>query len=187
MLNMEARCPPLVNPKAALVPGGLNKMFERIASSAPGNKTLSESERRELVANNMTEYTVTVLSRPSSSPAIEVSLVLDQSLPPWVVTFDNLVTDEECEALIQLGYKHGYERSEDVGEQKFDGTYDGMKSEGRTSENSWCSSRSGCRDDAIPQRIHSRMAKIMGIPPENSEDFQLLKVTCSGRIFSLFL
>jgi prolyl 4-hydroxylase len=177
MLNMEARCPPLVNPKAALVPGGLNKMFERIVSTAPGNRTtLSDSEKRELVANNMTLYSVTVPSRPSTSPAIEISLVLDQSLPPWVVVFDNFLTDEECDALVQLGYKAGYERSQDVGEKRFDGTYDGMKSEGRTSENAWCSSRSGCRDEDVPQRIHDRMAKVMEIPPENSEDFQILKV-----------
>ena len=34
---------------------------------------------------------------------------------PWVITFDNLLSDEEFDDLIQLGNKEGYERSKDIG------------------------------------------------------------------------
>jgi len=72
-------------------------------------------------------------------------------------------------------HNQGYKRSEDVGTVKVDGTVDGVKSQGRTSENAWCSSRDGCRESAVPQSIHERIAKVLEIPAENSEDFQILR------------
>jgi prolyl 4-hydroxylase len=175
LIDMEQRCPKLQDPDPALIPGGLNKMFERILRTAPGNRTLSEEERRDLQTSGMPEYTVHAHSRPSDEPATHISAALDKSLPPWVVTFENFLTDEECEALIQLGYKYGYKRSEDVGAKQFDGSHAGVQSEKRTSENAWCSEFHGCRKEEVPARIHERMAAVMGIPPQNSEDLQLLK------------
>ena len=81
-------------------------MFERIVDTAPGNRTLDDSERSRLLEEGMTEYTVQVLSRPSDEAAATVDLVNDKSLPPWVITFDDFVTPEECEAMISLGYVH---------------------------------------------------------------------------------
>ena len=172
---MKARCPSLPDAIPALKPGDLNKMFERIVATAPGNRTLTAEEREQLASEEIPEYVVTILSRPSDLPATEVSIVKDRSLPPWVITFDNFLTPEECEKMIELGYKYEYKRSEDVGPLKFDGSHDAYKSEGRTSENAWCSTRHGCRHEEVPTRIHDRMAKVMGIPPENSEDLQILK------------
>jgi prolyl 4-hydroxylase len=173
--SMTTRCPPLPDAVPGLRPGDLNKMFERIVETAPGNRTLSAEERQRLADDQMTEYSVIVHSRPSEEPASEVSVVNDKPLPPWVIVFNDFVTVEECDAMIQLGYKSGYKRSEDVGEHKFDGTTDSMKSKGRTSENAWCTSRDGCKEAEVTVRLHNRMSKVMGIPPENSEDLQLLK------------
>jgi prolyl 4-hydroxylase len=150
-------------------------MFERIVETAPGNRTLTEEEKQQLAADEMTEYSVVVHSRPSDAPATEISSSKDKSLPPWVIVFDNLISPEECEAMIQLGYKYEYKRSADVGAQLFDGSHEAAESTGRTSENAWCSERQGCRNETIPTRIHNRMSKVMGIPPGNSEDLQLLK------------
>jgi prolyl 4-hydroxylase len=150
-------------------------MFERIVAEAPGNRTLSQAESKELADKQIPEYTVTVISRPSTSPTIEVSPILDRTLPPWILTFENFLTPEECKTLIGLGYEHGYERSRDVGDQKFDGSFDGKESVGRTSENAWCSAMKGCRDHDVVKRVMKRMSDVMGIPPENSEDLQLLK------------
>jgi prolyl 4-hydroxylase len=172
---MAARCPPLPDAIPALTPGDLNKMLERIVETAPGNRTLTEEERKQLAADEMTEYSVVVHSRPSDAPATEISLAKDKELPPWVITFENFITPEECEAMIQLGYKYEYKRSADVGVQKFDGSHEAKESKGRTSENAWCSMRHGCRNETIPTRIHNRMSKVMRIPAENSEDLQLLK------------
>lgn len=173
--SMSTRCPKLENVLPALGPGGLNKMFERIVDTAPGNRTLTSSEREELYAKGMTDYTVNVISRPSPEPATDVSASNDKSLPPWVITFDNFVTAEECEEIIRLGYETGYKRSEDVGKRNVDGTAGSVQSKGRTSENAWCSDRNECRSKEVPTRIHNRMAQVMGIPAENSEDLQVLK------------
>ena len=172
---MDARCPALVDAVPALKPGDLNKMFEMIVKNAPGNRTLTDEERLELTTKMIPEYTVSVHSRPSSSPAIEVSAVLDKTLPPWIITLDDFLTPEECQTLIDLGDKAGFERSRDVGKQNFDGSFDGMESSRRTSENAWCSGIKGCRQHEVVQRIMDRMSWVMGIPADNSEDLQILR------------
>lgn len=195
LIDMKSRCPPLPDAKPALGPGDLNKMFQRMVAEAPGNRTLTDEERAQLAAEKMPIYTVHVHSRPSDSPATEVSAVNDKSLPPWVITFEDLVTEEEAQVLIDTATRYGYKVSEDVGPAKFDGTHEvsnasvrdvdvpnaqvhtrsqAVRSERRTSENAWCSHFHGCRDEEVPTRIHDRLAKIMGIPPENSEDLQML-------------
>lgn len=174
LIDIEKRCPKLVDADPALVPGSLNQMFERIVRQAPGNRTVTDEENQELVDSQTPLYTVTVHSRPDPSPPA-ISVAIDKSTPPWVITFDNFLTEEECEALVQLGYKYEYKRSEDVGGVKFDGSIDPVKSEKRTSENAWCSDFQGCRSEEVPKRIHERMSAVMGIPAENSEDLQMLK------------
>eukprot|EP00521_Asterionellopsis_glacialis_P009210 CAMPEP_0195287084 /NCGR_PEP_ID=MMETSP0707-20130614/4297_1 /TAXON_ID=33640 /ORGANISM="Asterionellopsis glacialis, Strain CCMP134" /LENGTH=555 /DNA_ID=CAMNT_0040346809 /DNA_START=40 /DNA_END=1707 /DNA_ORIENTATION=+ len=181
LIDIESRCPPLYDQVPALTAGRLNKMFENIIENAPGNRTLTNEERLELKAKSMPEYTVTVKSRPSESPATEVSSKNDK-LPPWVIVFDDFITPEECQILIDLGYKYKYQRSRDVGAKKFDGSYDGVESTRRTSENAWCPTQKGCRSDDVVQRIHNRMGDVMGIDPENSEDLQLLKYS-SGQFY----
>lgn len=177
MIDHEQRCPK--NPEAvpALIPGGLNQMFQRIVRTAPGNRTsdMTPEELQALKDSGTPLYSVQVHSRPSLEPLTAVDAAQDKSLPPWVITMENFLTDAECENLIALGYKYKYKRSEDVGRQKFDGTFDSVKSESRTSENAWCSDREGCRSEEVPKRVFERMAKVMGIPPENSEDLQILK------------
>lgn len=94
--SISTRCPPRPDDAVpGLKPGDLNKMFERIVATAPGNRTLSEEERTRLLQNNLTEYTVNVLSRPSEEPATTVDLVNDKSMPPWVITLEDFVTPEE--------------------------------------------------------------------------------------------
>ena len=77
------------------------------------------------------------------------------------------LTEEECEAMIQIGYKYEYKRSEDVGEEKADGTFGSVQSSRRTSENAWCSSHTGCRAEELPERVHKRISMVLDIPPEN--------------------
>jgi prolyl 4-hydroxylase len=122
------------NVRPGLLPGELNAMFERIVDTAPGNRT----DRNDFaIDEGMTNYTVTVHSRPKpldddEGPIVSVKRDLEQ--PPWIITFENFISDEECEHLIELGYKSEYKRSEDVGKLLPDGTFDSVKSETRTSE-----------------------------------------------------
>ncbi len=175
LIDMEARCPQLPDAIPGLKPGDLNKMFERIVETAPGNRTLTDEDRRQMEISEMPEFTVTVHSHPGDDSILEVSIEEDKKLPPWLITLDNFLTDEECDAIIQHGYDSGYKRSEDVGGQNFDGTFNSVKSKRRTSENAWCGSRDGCREATVPQRVVDRMSSIMGISSKNSEDLQILK------------
>mmetsp|Transcript_13067 Transcript_13067/g.24006 ORF Transcript_13067/g.24006 Transcript_13067/m.24006 type:complete len:501 (+) Transcript_13067:57-1559(+) len=174
MIDMKERCPPLGDDvRPGLLPGELNAMFERIVKTAPGNQTDENIEIEE----GMTNFSVNVHSRPAplDNDEQQISRERDLEQPPWVITFENFLTEEECSHLIKLGHKSNYERSEDVGAIQPDGSYDSVKSKTRTSENAWCSYRNNCRNDTIVQQIHERMSKVTGIPATYSEDLQLLK------------
>ena len=170
MIDIDSRCPPLGDDvQPALLPGGLNAMFERIVATAPGNQTEAVE-----IEENMTNYSVVVHSRPEPFTG-EPSRERDFEQPPWIITFEDFLTAEECEHLIKMGYNANYERSKDVGVLQNDGTYSAVESATRTSENAWCSDRNDCRKDEVVKRIHQRIAKVTGIGPEHSEDFQILK------------
>eukprot|EP00584_Thalassiosira_punctigera_P024711 CAMPEP_0172554422 /NCGR_PEP_ID=MMETSP1067-20121228/54494_1 /TAXON_ID=265564 ORGANISM="Thalassiosira punctigera, Strain Tpunct2005C2" /NCGR_SAMPLE_ID=MMETSP1067 /ASSEMBLY_ACC=CAM_ASM_000444 /LENGTH=492 /DNA_ID=CAMNT_0013342791 /DNA_START=82 /DNA_END=1560 /DNA_ORIENTATION=- len=174
MIDMKERCPPLGDDvRPGLLPGELNAMFERIVATAPGNQT----DENFVIEDGLTNYTVHVHSRPKPLEEGEevISRERDLDQPPWVITFENFLSEEECKHVIQLGYKSKYERSEDVGDVQPDGSYDSVRSTGRTSENAWCSYRGNCRDDMIVQSIHHRIEMVTGIPANHSEDLQLLK------------
>lgn len=171
MIDINKRCPPLPDDvEPGLRPGELNAMFERIVATAPGNNTDIE------IPVGMTNYSVVIHSRPTpvdGEPIIDEKLDLEQ--PPWLITFNNFLTDEECEIMINLGHKSEYERSKDVGSLQTDGSYDSIVSTSRTSENAWCSHQKKCRSQEVPARIHERIATVTGIKANHSEDFQILK------------
>lgn len=179
MIDIKTRCPIDPNAIPALHAGDLNKMFARIVDSAPGNQTteatIDDKGDTVIELSSTQNYTVHVLSQPGDKLKPDDGVDVDRFLPPWVVIFENFVTDEECDTMIKLGHKHKYKRSEDVGDEKFDGTFGGVKSESRTSENAWCSYHDGCRSEDVPTRLHDRISHVLNIPANNSEDFQILK------------
>lgn len=133
MIDMSVRCPPLHDDvRPGLLPGEMNKMFERIVRTAPGNSTDQNIE----IKDGMRNYTVHVHSRPGPLNEGEESnsIFRDLAEPPWIITFDNFLSAEECGHLIKLGYKSKYERSEDVGELRVDGSFGSVQSSKRTSE-----------------------------------------------------
>ena len=177
------------NSVPGLKPGEMNLMFQRIVDTAPGNVTdatqLAAQEGR-LQDDGTPIYTVTVHSRPETPTptpdedndnAIILDKEKDAKESPWVITLDNFLTDQECQHLIDMGHRNGYERSTDVGHQQVDGSYSVLKSRSRTSENSWCNEKSGCRGDPMVSTIMERLGNVTGIPPNHYEDLQLLKVS----------
>ncbi len=163
-------------------------MFERIVKTAPGNQTEETqlaAKEKKVQENGTPYYTVHVHSRPKSPAAepdengvIALDPEKDHAEKPWAITFENFVTDEECDHLIQLGYKEEYKRSKDVGRKQADGSYDAHESTSRTSENAWCSNKNKnwkCREDPIVQRVMDRISNVTGVPTPNFEDFQMLK------------
>jgi len=102
------------------------------------------------------KYPVTILSRD-----------------PWVVTLDDVVSEEEAKLLIGLGGLEGYKRSEDVGEKKADGSYSSVVSTGRTSSNAWCVNE--CYEDPTAVDVMNRLSELTSIDERNSEYLQLLR------------
>jgi prolyl 4-hydroxylase len=92
---------------------------------------------------------------------------------PWVITLENVATEEQCNHIIQLGANRGYERSSDVGRKKFDGTFDTKILDTRTSHNTWCLDE--CHVDETNQNVLRNVENITGIPETNSEYWQLLQ------------
>jgi len=60
-----------------------------------------------------------------------VNFLSEEPDGPWVVTFDNFLSDEECDRLISLGELNDFKRSTDIGKEKFDGEYEKVVSERR--------------------------------------------------------
>ena len=154
-LSYEFRCPLDPDAPDAWKAGDLHSFFLNIT-------TRSEFAR----------YEPNILSRPDFIPG-DTNETADYMIGPWVVTLDNFVSKEEAERLIQLGAEEVYKRSSDVGEMKFDGTFEEKISDGRTSLNAWC--KNTCYNDTLAKQVIARIEAITNIPETNSEHLQLLK------------
>ena len=121
---------------------------------------------------------------------------------PWVITFDNFVSDEEAEALISTNYK--FERSTDTGSTNEFGETGRVLSQTRTSSNSWC--RGECLAHPDVKKLIHRIESVTRVPAHNYESFQVLryeegqrygvhhdnggddrKLACGPRILTFFL
>ncbi len=138
-------------------PGDLNKMFERIVSESVDD--------------------VKILSRPEHPRGYSgKDNSADYHIGPWVVTLDNFLSDEECDHLVELGSKRGYERSEleeekDYDEEELEREINSEDAY-RTSKNTWCEDE--CYSDPVVQGIIARLSNATGIPDSYAEYLQLL-------------
>ena len=159
-LDVRVRCP--LNPSMpdALLPGDLNRLFQRITSDT------------DLVK----KYNPQILSCPRHLENRETCMGEDgyeEEDAPWIVIFENFATTEETDRLIELGAMEGYRRSKDVGSEQFDGTFDDHVSEYRTSFNAWC--ERACATDPLAMNVRRKIEEVTGIPELNSEELQLLR------------
>jgi len=161
-LDIDYRCP--LDPDAvdALEAGELNTMFENIVKL----------------------YNPTILSRPNVEEEeeeigenVDVKEVrvnhISKMNKPWIIYIDNFISDEQCNKLSEFGHSIGYEQSRDVGKKKFDGTYDAVANNGRTSKNAWCSEK--CMADPAVEQVLNKIKNATGIPIVNQEQLQLLR------------
>eukprot|EP00568_Trieres_chinensis_P017570 CAMPEP_0183323066 /NCGR_PEP_ID=MMETSP0160_2-20130417/73452_1 /TAXON_ID=2839 ORGANISM="Odontella Sinensis, Strain Grunow 1884" /NCGR_SAMPLE_ID=MMETSP0160_2 /ASSEMBLY_ACC=CAM_ASM_000250 /LENGTH=275 /DNA_ID=CAMNT_0025490361 /DNA_START=103 /DNA_END=931 /DNA_ORIENTATION=+ len=141
----------------AYKPGDLGVMFERIVND-----------------ESYAKYDPVVLSRPSQ-PDNESGEAAEEANGPWIVRLDNFLTEEEADKIIALTANMEFELSQEVSHNfAEDGSYDdSIKSEGRTSTNSWCDG--DCYDDPVATNIRERIFEITGLGDRNAELFQLLK------------
>ena len=126
--------------------------------------------------------------------------VLSES--PWVVTFDNFLTDAEIHAIIST--QERWERSTDTGMTNEYGETGRILSTGRTSSNSWC--RAECENHPDVRSAIRKIEEVTMVPYQNYESFQVLryeknqhygvhhdygaddlKLACGPRILTFFL
>ena len=94
------------------------------------------------------------------------------STSPWVVTFDNFLTDIEITELIR-SVNNNWERSTDTGTQNEFGETGRILSNSRTSNNAWC--RWECDENPHVQNIVRKIQEITHVPTVNFESFQVLR------------
>ena len=94
------------------------------------------------------------------------------STEPWVVTFDNFLTDIEITELIS-SVNGNWERSTDTGSQNEFGETGRVLSSSRTSNNAWC--RWECDANPHVQNIVKKIEEITHVPSPNFESFQVLR------------
>ena len=158
-LDFKVCCPLDPNAMDALGPGDLDRMFERIIT----DPSLSSQFNITIHARHYLEGAGGIHEQPLGDGQIE---------GPYVFTFENFLTNEEADCMIDLGFKQGCKRSADVGGYKFDGTVEGVISSGRTSTNAWRSD--DCDADPVTRALWKRIEQVTGIPENNSEHFQIL-------------
>jgi prolyl 4-hydroxylase len=95
------------------------------------------------------------------------------SIDPWVITMENVISDEEADRFIELGAIKGYKRSMNVGDRKADGSFAEVVSDHRTSHNAWCHKE--CQNDTTVIGVKDRLSEMTGVPANNAEFIQLLR------------
>ncbi|KAL7548620.1 hypothetical protein ACHAWF_011893 [Thalassiosira exigua] len=152
-IDFNRRCPfDERNAKNAFKAGDVDRLFERIVSD-----------------EEFAKYNITVHSRPKKPED-------DESFRdgPWLITFEDFLSADEANRLIELGGADGgYKRSTDVGQLNADGSYTEKVDSFRTSSNSWCLRE--CMRDPIAQDVVNRIEHVTHIPQTNSESLQLLR------------
>ena len=94
------------------------------------------------------------------------------STDPWVVVFDNFVSEEEINAMIST-VEGNWERSTDTGQANEFGEVGRVLSTGRTSSNAWC--RENCMTHPNVEHLTSKIQEITRIPSDHYESYQILQ------------
>jgi prolyl 4-hydroxylase len=161
-LDFDMRCPKDYIGTDIWKAGDLNRMFLDIISNP-----------------HYQQYEPRVVSRPSLAPGDSEDTADYLVGGPWMIVFENIMTAEEAQRLIELGTEQGYERSgEYSGQKKVDGSYDSSLTDRRTSKNTWC--REGCMEDPLARAVTERIVNVTGIPDANAEYLQMLQYEESG-------
>ena len=93
------------------------------------------------------------------------------STEPWVVVFENFLSDQEINALITTQRK--WERSTDTGLTNEFGETGRILSAGRTSSNSWCDK--ACEAHPEVRKVIQKIEDITFVKSKNYESFQVLR------------
>jgi len=145
----------LNTPEPVWKAGDLNNLFESWAS----NETLKDEFGLEVVSSPEPEKYQATWEKASEGA-------------PWVVVFNNFLTDSEVADLIRGGEIEGFERSTDQGNINEVGEMEKVVSKTRTSSNAWC--MHSCERLPGVRSATKKIEEVTGIPYVNYESFQLL-------------
>jgi hypothetical protein len=104
-----------------------------------------------------------MFSRAISSPEHAPLRPVVHSRDPWIVTFEDFLSHEESQRIIDIGGR-GWQRSQ---------AGDGVQAV-RTSSTAWCDPGS-CQRDPVLARIRKRISNLTLVPERNAEHMQVLK------------
>lgn len=149
-------------------------------------------------------FTRLIAEHPQYAPTVH-------SRDPWLVSFDNVLTDEECAGLVEaVGGRNGEfirpsTTAKPVRQANGQVVLTDVPDQIRTSHNAWCQHRS-CYEHPVHEAVIQRMMGMVGLPPNNAEHMQLLRygpneyyrlhhdwipeqldAACGPRVFTFFL
>lgn len=158
LIDPKKRCTKehLKTPEPAWKAGDLNKLFE---SWATDQKLKDELGLQVISSPEPEKYGATWEKAKDGAP--------------WVVVFDNFLTDKEVADLIRGGELEGYDRSTDQGAVNEMGEMEKVVSKTRTSSNAWCMHK--CERLAGVKSATKKIEEVTGISRVNYESFQLLE------------
>ena len=114
----------------------------------------------ERAVSNFSQYGPRILSRPPE---------------PWVVFFENLLTDEETDGIFEaVGGKNQEYLKPSTTAQVVNGKLTDVPDSIRTSWNAWCQ-HSFCYNHPVHEKAITRIMDIVGLPHDHAEHMQLLK------------
>jgi prolyl 4-hydroxylase len=144
-----------------------NRNFLNISSTIPALVPGSLNSMFERI-------TQSGISKSNGYGAVEIL-----SRSPWIITIDKFISDKEIDAILKSATK--WERSTDTGKSNEYGETGKLLSSLRTSSNSWCRER--CERKPLVADTFNRIEKLINIPKENFEMYQILKYE-KGQYYS---
>lgn len=123
---------------------------------------------------NITEnpiYAAGDLSRMFTDLTSRFPDITIHSKDPWIVTFDNFLSEDELDAMVSNIRK--WERSTDIGVENEFGERGRKLSEIRTSSNSWCEQE--CENDIHIKQVYKKIENVTFIPRSHYENLQILR------------
>mmetsp|Transcript_8252 Transcript_8252/g.17457 ORF Transcript_8252/g.17457 Transcript_8252/m.17457 type:complete len:456 (-) Transcript_8252:242-1609(-) len=159
-------CDPIIG-SAGLTDPAIRCTRDRLNTTEPawGPGDLDRLFTSWATESKFARFSPTVHSSPSGAHGGAVG--------PWVMTFDNFLTDKESDDLAEGGRRMGFQRSTDQGKMNKLGEREKWVSQSRTSSNAWCIGQ--C--ESLPGVVSatSKIEEVTGIDRRNYESFQILQ------------
>ena len=141
-----------------------NKCAKKDDSNPPDIHTGSIDELFESgISNRWNDLDFKVVYHPDSDSDEDTSTIASQ---PWLISFDTVLSDEECDHIVSLGHSLGWTTRTVVPK--------GEIVIGRTSASAICNI-SQCTTDDVLSSVFEKISSIIGVPSRNMEYIELLK------------